>query len=175
MSQNDRNSSGISWTKSQIHEYIEEAKRLVADEEEPFKTAAFQIVLSNLLSGKSFAGSKEATDEEVIMGDAATKIEVPDDLVNYITGLGDPDKIPILWSMSTQEWMKVDDFLSAAAEAGMTIARSWSPKQGGNFNNRLYREKKLFVKKGEGKEATYKLSAEGKQRVKELLEQATQG
>ncbi len=88
-------------------------------------------------------------------------------MTNYISALGDPDKIPVLWSMSNTEWMSVDDFLSTAAESGMRVAKSWSPKQGGNFNNRMYRQKKLFVKKGEGKDATYKLSAEGKQKVKE--------
>jgi len=167
MSHHD-SSPRVPWTRSQIHDYIVEAKALVSDEEEPYKTAAFQAILSQLLSGKSTTGSaKEVVEEEK---NESAKIVMPEDMVNYVSGLGDPDKIPILWSMSGQEWMKVDDFLSAAADVGMTIAKSWSPKQGGNFNNRLYRERKLFVKKGEGKEATYKLSAEGKQKVKELLE-----
>jgi len=159
----------VSLTKSRVHELIEEAKSLVEDEEEPFKTAAFQAVLSRLLSGETSAESVMALS---IAGEEtpSAKIEVPEDLVNYISGLGDPDKIPVLWSMSNLEWMKVDEFLSAAADSGMTVAKSWSPKQGGNFNNRLYRERKLFVKKGEGKDATYKLSAEGKQKVKEILE-----
>jgi hypothetical protein len=160
-------------TKSQIHEFIEEAKNLVDDEEEPFKTAAFQVILSRLISGE---GSSESSSNTMVRVEAKqeeeqtiAKISIAENIVNYISSLGDPDKIPILWSMSDREWMKIDDFLSASADAGMTIAKSWSPKQGGNFNNRLYREKKLFVKKGEGKEATYKLSAEGKQKVKELL------
>jgi hypothetical protein len=159
-------------TKSRIHEFILEAKNLVADEEEPYRTAAFQVILSRLISEEEVQpsiGAKPAIPE-VEKVEAETKVFVPDELVNRVSSLGDPDKIPILWSMSDREWMKVDEFLTAAADAGMTIAKSWSPRQGGNFNNRLYKEKKLFVKKGEGKEATYKLSAEGKQKVKELLE-----
>lgn len=168
----------MSLTKSQVHAFIQEAKDLVADEEEPFKTAAFQVILNQLISGKALCESTptKTTGSSNVVEDEATapaKISVPDGMVNYISGLGDPDKIPVLWSMSDREWMKVDDFLSAAADTGMSIAKSWSPKQGGNFNNRLYRERKLFVKKGEGKEATYKLSTEGKQKVKELTEGAT--
>lgn len=161
------------WTKSQIHDYIEEAKNLVADEEEPFKTAAFQVILSRLIPGekphKEILKSEKPASESHTEEEAAPKISVPEELLAYISSLGDPEKIPVLWTMSNREWMGVDEFLAAAADAGMTIARSWSPKQGGNFNNRLYRERKLFVKKGEGKEATYKLSAEGKQKVKETL------
>ena len=65
---------------------------------------------------------------------------------------------------------EIDDFLSWVAEVGISIARTWSPRKGGNFNNRLSKEKKLFVKKGEGKEAFTRLSAEGKQKAKDLLE-----
>jgi hypothetical protein len=155
-------------SKSQVRAWIEEAKKLVEDEEEPYKTAAFQVILARLISGGTLSTDQgiETDDLQATSG----KIMVPEEMVNYVSGLGDPDKIPVLWSLSDREWLKVDDFLSSAADAGMTIAKSWSPRQGGNFNNRLYREKELFVKKGEGKEATYKLSAEGKQKVKELLD-----
>lgn len=169
MSQPDIDSSTLS--KSRIHDYIEEARKLVLDEEEPYRTAAFQVILSSLISRSSPSGPVKQP-EVGETSESAGKISVPDEKIDYISGLGDPDKIPVLWSFSDNEWMKVDDFLNVAADAGMTIAKSWSPKQGGNFNNRLYREKKLFVKKGEGKEATYKLSAEGKQKVRELLESA---
>jgi hypothetical protein len=170
MSQDDENlSEGRTWSKSQIHDYIEQAKRLVQDEEEPYRTAAFQVILSHLISGEKSTTTTQRSSEEQPSGTSG-KIAVPEEMIDYISGLGDPDKIPVLWSKSDKEWMKVDDFLAAAADAGMTIAKSWSPKQGGNFNNRLYRERKLFVKKGEGKDATYKLSAEGKQKVRELLE-----
>jgi hypothetical protein len=161
-------------TKSKIHSFIEEARNLVADEEEPFRTAAFQVILSHLISNESeivlaaethtINESKEADENKI------PKILVPDEKINYVNNLGDSDKIPILWSMSDKEWMNVDDFFSGVAEVGISIAKSWSPKKGGNFNNRLFKEKKLFVKKGEGKEALYKLSAEGKQKAKELLD-----
>jgi len=109
-------------------------------------------------------GAEEVTESEI------PKIRVPKEKINYINKLGDSDKIVILWSMSDKDWMSVDDFLLGVVEIGISIAKSWSPKKGGNFNNRLFKEKKLFVKKGEGKEALYKLSAEGKQKAKELLE-----
>jgi len=157
-----------------IHRYIEEARELVADEEEPFRTAAFQVILSHLISNGSEivpAAESHVTDETKVVDENKTPtINVPEEKINYINNLGDSDKIPILWSMSDTDWMKVDDFLSGVAEVGMSIAKSWSPKKGGNFNNRLFKEKKLFVKKGEGKEALYKLSAEGKQKAKDLLE-----
>jgi len=147
---------------------MEETRSLVADEEEPFRTAAFQVILSHLISNESEIASESHVTKEVDENEIP-KIIVPDEKINYISDLGDSDKIPILWSMADKEWMKVDDFLSGVAEVGISIAKSWSPKKGGNFNNRLFREKKLFVKKGEGKEALYKLSAEGRQKAKDLL------
>jgi hypothetical protein len=163
----------LHFTKSQVRDWIEEAKSLVEDEEEPFRSIAFRVILNRLIVRDAVEEGIRAPAEKVTEeGESlVAKIVVPEEMVNQISALGDPDKIPILWSMSDREWMKVDDFLTAAADVGMSIAKSWSPKQGGNFNNRLFRERKLFVKKGEGKEATYKLSAEGKQKVKELLEQ----
>jgi len=144
MSHHD-SSPRVPWTRSHIHDYIVEAKALVSDEEEPYKTAAFQAILSQLLSGKSTTDSaKEVVEEEK---NESAKIVMPEDLVNYVSGLGDPDKIPILWSMSGQEWMKVDDFLSAAADAGMTIAKSWSPKQGGEFQQQALPGKKIVCEK----------------------------
>jgi hypothetical protein len=161
-------------TESKIHSFIEEARNLVADEDEPFRTAAFQVILNHLISNESeivSAAESRVTIEAKEAGvNEFPKIIVPAEKINYISNLGDSDKIPILWSMADTEWMKVDDFLSGVAEAGISIAKSWSPKKGGNFNNRMFREKKLFVKKGEGKEALYKLSAEGRQRAKDLLE-----
>jgi len=161
-------------TKSKIHSYIEEARNLVTDEEEPFRTAAFQVILSHLISSKSeivsVVESHAAKEANEVAEKEVPKINVPEEKINYINKLGDSDKIIILWSMSDTDWMNVDDFLSGVAEVGISIAKSWSPKKGGNFNNRLFKEKKLFVKKGEGKEALYKLSAEGKQKSKELLE-----
>jgi len=163
----------VSLKKPQIHDLIIEAEALVADEEEPFKTAAFQVILDHLISNSStveFEAKKaEASESEEI----PVKISVPDEKINWVSSLGDPDKIPLLWSMASKEWMKVDEFLSAVTDLGITIAKSWSPKQGGNFNNRLFKEKKLFVKKGEGKEAMYKLSAEGKQKISELLKETS--
>jgi len=165
----------MSFTKSEIHALISQAKDLVSDEDEPYRTAAFQVILDHLISGKAEPepASKITEPVEEDTPQVPAKIALKEDLVNFVSGLGDSDKIPILWSFSDREWMKVDEFLAAAAEAGISIARSWSPKQGGNFNNRLFKERKLFVKKGEGKEAMYKLSAEGKQKVKELLTRAT--
>ena len=161
-------------TKSNIHSYIEEAKNLVADVEEPFRTAAFQVILDRLISSETTGSTPEVRVTKSEESESQIpKINVSEEKLNSINNLGDPDKIPILWSMADKEWMSVDNFLSGAAEAGITIAMSWSPKKGGNFNNRLYKEKKLFVKKGEGKEALYKLSAEGKQKVKELLNSTT--
>ena len=157
--------------ESKIHSLIEQARNLVADEEEPFRTAAFQVILSYLISNESEIVSEgHVTTETKVAENEIPKIIVPDDKINYISNLGDSDKIPILWSMADREWMKVDDFLSGVAEVGISIAKSWSPKKGGNFNNRLFKERKLFVKKGEGKEALYKLSAEGRQKAKEFLE-----
>jgi hypothetical protein len=161
----------VSLKKSQIHDLIIEAEALVADEEEPFKIAAFQVILAYLMSNSPAveSGTKKAEASE--SDETPVKLLVPEEKINWISGLGDPDKIPLLWSMASKEWMKVDEFLSAITDLGLTIAKSWSPKQGGNFNNRLFKEKKLFVKKGEGKEVMYKLSAEGKQRVSELLKE----
>ncbi len=159
-------------TKSKIHGFIEEARNLVADEEEPFRTAAFQVILSHLISKESDIASpaeSHVVNESKEDENKIPKITVPDEKISYINNLGDSDKIPILWSLSDNDWMKVDDFLSNV-EVGISIAKSWSPKKGGNFNNRLFKEKKLFVKKGEGKEALYKLSADGNQKVKDLLE-----
>jgi hypothetical protein len=160
-------------SKTEIHRLIEEAKSLVADVEEPFKTAAFQVILDRLISSETVVAISEAgvaKKSEEVSESQIPKIDVPDEKMNSINNLGDSDKIPILWSMADKEWMNVDNFLTGVAEAGITIAMSWSPKKGGNFNNRLYKGKKLFVKKGEGKEALYKLSAEGKQKVKEFLD-----
>ena len=159
-------------TKSKIHGFIEEARNLVADEEEPFRTAAFQVILSHLISKESDIASpaeSHVVNESKEDENKIPKITVPDEKISDINNLGDSDKIPILWSLSDNDWMKVDDFLSNV-EVGISIAKSWSPKKGGNFNNRLFKEKKLFVKKGEGKEALYKLSADGNQKVKNLLE-----
>ena len=99
--------------KSQIHDLIIEAEALVADEEEPFKTAAFQVILDHLLSNST--GVRAATKKAEVSEpeEIPLKISTPEEKITWISGLGDTDKIPLLWSMANKEWMKVDEFLSA--------------------------------------------------------------
>jgi 2-iminobutanoate/2-iminopropanoate deaminase len=127
-------------------------------------------ILVSMMMTASVAESYATIEAEEVAESEIPTIKVPEEKINYINKLGDSDKIVILWSMSDKDWMNVDGFLSSVAEVGISIAKSWSPKKGGNFNNRLFKEKKLFVKKEEGKESLYKLSAEGKQKSKELVE-----
>ena len=150
---------------------IRRAKELVSDQEEPYKTAAFQVVLTQLLSDShssldEFPGKNRESENESQVG--AARILIPEGKLDRIISLKDPDKIPLLWSFSDKDWVGLGEFLSASEEAGIPLGQSWS--HGGNFNNRLYRDKQLFVKKGEGKEAKYKLSANGKLVVKRILE-----
>lgn len=147
-------------------------------EEEPYKTAAFQIILYQLLSQSSEPHhleqlttnkSLDSKDEKIQNSDSKTvHISIPDTNLEYILNLKDPEKILTVWSYSNEEWMGLAQFLNASKEIGITYGKSWS--HGGNFNNRLYGEKQLFVKRGHGKDAEYKLSAKGRIFSKEILE-----
>lgn len=157
--------------EKKIREAIEEARHLVSGEEEPWRLAAFQVILSKLLEQTGLektAGSNRIADKltQNEVYSAVPTIFVPDKLIGSILKLSERDRIPFLWSFSNEESMTVDEFLNSAKMAGFSFSRSWSPLEGGNFRNRLVREGNLFVESGKmGKVPLYKLSAAGKMKV----------
>jgi len=65
---------------------------LVTDEEEPFRTAAFQVILSHLISSKSeivsVVESHAAKEANEVAEKEVPKINVPEEKINYINKLG---------------------------------------------------------------------------------------
>ena len=162
--------------KDKLNTAIQEAKELVSRQEEPFRTAAFQVVLSHLISdyghprirGDSSSSKVEDLSHLQETAEWMPKLTVPQEELDGILTLKDPERIPVVWSFSDREWMGLTEFFSAAEQTGIPFGKSWL--HGGNFNNRLYEKKQLFSKKGKGKDTKYKLSATGRLEVKKILE-----
>ena len=164
--------------KDRIQAAIREAKDHVSDEEEPWKSLAFQVILSRLISEQEsdFGNARAKTHskkmaEEASSGKTAQAVEksnmptltITEQYLEKILALKEREQIPILWSLSSQQSMTVDEFLAASSRAGVSIAPSYSPTKGGNFRNRLVKQDKMFVEDGKlGKVPKYKLSAAGK-------------
>lgn len=98
-------------------------------------------------------------------------INIPENLIEPIMELDERKRIPILWSFSSQLVMTIEDFLNICADEGFGLNSSWLPGAGGNFNNRLVKEDKMFTSsklKINGKK-TWKLTDVGKLKIKKEL------
>jgi hypothetical protein len=97
-------------------------------------------------------------------------LAITDQSLEKILALKERERIPILWSLSSQQSMTVDEFLAASSRAGVSIAPSYSPTKGGNFRNRLVKQDKVFVEDGKlGKVPKYKLSAAGRLKARKFF------
>jgi ribosomal protein S8E len=168
--------------KDGIQAAIREAKDHVSDQEEPWKSLAFQVILSRLISeqesdfGNSHAKihSKrivEATSSrKMALERSVPSLSIPEQSLEKILTLKEREQIPILWSFSSKQSMTVDEFLAASSTAGVSISPSYSPTKGGNFRNRLVKQDKMFVEDGKlGKVSKYKLSAAGKLKAQKFF------
>jgi len=166
--------------KDKIQSAIQQAKDYVSEEEEPWKSLAFQAILSRLISeedrgGESSKVHSKMTIEEPQSGKitqehSVPSLSIPAQSLEKILALKEREQIPILWSLSSQQSMTVDEFLDASSKAGVTIAPSYSPAKGGNFRNRLVKQDKIFVEDGKlGKIPKYKLSAAGKLKAQKFF------
>jgi hypothetical protein len=165
--------------KEMILSLIEEAKNLVADVQEPWRSLAFSAILSKLISEsfpspmtansserKSLAKKSSDQHEEQDI----PQIRIPDQHLERILALKERDQIPILWHLRAKPSMTVDEFLRASSNAGIAISPSYSPSKGGNFRNRLVKEDKMFVEDGlKGKVPRYKLSSIGKIKIQKFF------
>ena len=161
--------------KERIQNAIQEAKDYVSQEEEPWKSLAFQVLLSRLIS------QEESSDapEHRVEGESSpspevhesSRLSIPEHSLEKILALKEREQIPILWSLSSAQSMTVDEFLSACSDAGVTISQSYSPTKGGNFRNRLVKQDKMFLEDGKvGKVPRYKLSAAGKLKAQKFFD-----
>jgi hypothetical protein len=169
--------------KSSVQSAIQKARELVAGEEEPWRSLAFQVILSRIISENKQSQEHDASDpnskhhsergeraamadhasEELLAEEVGAAISIPGQSLERILALKEREQIPILWSLASKPTMSVDEFLAASSRAGVTIAPSYSPTKGGNFRNRLVKQDKMFIEDGKvGKVPRYKLSAAGK-------------
>jgi len=173
--------------KEKIRSAIREAKEYVSDEEEPWKSLVFQVILTQLISDGGSNASLQSKNRAIDVSNAqqrdrlvesqqhtgdleAPTLSIPEHSLEKILALKEREQIPILWSLSSQQSMTVDGFLTACEKAGVTISRSYSPTKGGNFRNRLFKEDKMFVEDSKaGKVPKYKLSAAGRLKAQKFL------
>ena len=164
--------------KERIQSAIKEAREYVSDEEEPWKSLAFQVILSRLISESDAPPQPERKAEEEPVSqrraeihDESPELSIPEHSLEKILALKEREQIPILWSLASAQSMTVDEFLQACTRAGVTISQSYSPTKGGNFRNRLVKQDKMFLEDGKvGKVPRYKLSASGKLKVQKLFD-----
>ena len=171
-----------------IRAAIREAKDQVSNEEEPWKSLAFQVILSRLISKQektenpSMVSAKKTRSKRIAEESPSQKISkeveertvpaisIPEQSLGKILALRERERIPILWSLSSQQSMTVDEFLSASSKAGVAVAPSYSPAKGGNFRNRLLKQDKMFIEDGKlGKVPKYRLTAAGKLKAQKFF------
>ena len=86
-----------------IHSTIEEARYLISDEHEPWKSLAFQVILSKLISDKLPSQADETQDRSQDPGKRSDNnrtftLEIPEgELLEQILKKSEREKIPIIW------------------------------------------------------------------------------
>ena len=118
-----------------------------------------QVTSSTTLNQSELASSQEIS------------INITENLIEPIMELDERKRFPILWSFSSHSVMTIEDFLNICADKGFGLKPSWHPSAGGNFNNRLVKEDKMFTSgklKINGKK-TWKLTDVGKLKIKKEL------
>ena len=165
--------------KEKIKAAVQQAKDYVSSEEEPWKSLAFQVILTKLISAdeniqtlpRMQSEKPQSAVKSKEMEEDLSTLSIPQKSLEKILSLKEREQIPILWSLSSKPSMTVDEFLSLCEKAGITIPPSYSPTKGGNFRNRLVKEDKMFVEDGKvGKVSMYKLSAAGRLKAQKFLE-----
>ena len=120
-----------------------------------------------LKDNKEIITSSESRNHDVT--DIA--INVPEEIVDQITGLDERVRFPILWYYSSKQIMTVEEFLNACSDKGFSLSSSWLPSAGGNFKNRLVREDKMFREAEKiGKNKAWTLTDIGRLKIKRELQ-----
>jgi len=157
----------------EYEEAITRAKKAVENEEEPYRSIAFKVILTKLLDSheprspatremlvtnkRSKQRSKESQTsngidrtEETL--DKEITFDIPQELLPKIMKLEEREKIPVIWSYASRNSMTISEFLVAASKKGFNFSPSWHPSQGGNFTNRLLKQDGVFAR--DGKQST---------------------
>lgn len=87
--------------------------------------------------------------------DSLPIINIPENIHEKLSSMGEPEQIPILWFFSNKDIMTVKEFLEACAKNGFVLSHSWLPSAGGAFSQN-------FVKKGIFREAKSPDKTKGK-------------
>ncbi|MDG6908688.1 MAG: hypothetical protein JRN20_23215 [Nitrososphaerota archaeon] len=165
-------------------EAISEAKKAVENEDEPFKSVAFKVILERLLNlqdtgheierPRTILGRAKRQTSQIEPSDASEKgeitFDIPKEYLTLITKLDDRDKIPLLWHYSSRKSMTISEFLVAASQKGFNLAKSYLPSRGGNFTNRLVKADGVLAKDGKkGTSIKFKLTDVGILKVQETI------
>lgn len=172
-------------------EEIEEAKRAVSNQEEPFKSIAFKVILSKLIESKflprrenvepvekeDLHAKRESKKKNKIEEDAVAlpaqeiaAFEIPESIKQGVNDLKDRQKLPVLWYFSTVKSMTIREFLNALIKNKFQFSHTWLPDQGSNFTKRIVQEDKMLEEDGKnGREKKYKLSVVGNLKVQKLI------
>jgi hypothetical protein len=164
---------------------INVVKEIVADEEEPFKSMAFEIILSRLLrtvdlesnSASSVKNRKNPTSvkEKAIQVEGPSnqqiiEFEIPESIKEVILSLPERKRIPLLWNFSTKKSMTIREFLEAAAKNNIPLSHTWLPSEGSNFAKRIVRDEKMLEEDGKvGREIKYKIGDVGNLKIRKII------
>ncbi len=98
------------------------------------------------------------------------KIQVPEKIIDDVIKMDERFRFPTLWYFSTKQIMSIKEFLNVCSETGFSLNPSWLPSTGGNFNNRLVKEDKMFRKvKKENGEQTWELTDMARLKIKRKI------
>ena len=126
------------------------------------ETVPVSAIRTTAIEGSQSHHAESRTAEPVL--------SIPADILEKISSLDERTRIPAIWHFSNKPSMTVNEFLSAAAKKGIGLSPSWSPREGGNFRNRLVKEDKMFAEDGnEGKTTRFKLTELATIKVKKTL------
>ncbi len=132
-----------------IKEAIKLAKEIVKEEEEPYKTEAFRIILAKLL-------------------DSEVKVEkgIPEKIMEKIGELRNKEKIQLILYYADKPLTK-EEIKAKSLELG--IDEGWW--HGSNFRRDLMKRNKLVVEEKDGDITRYKLTEVARVATKKLIEE----
>jgi hypothetical protein len=136
-----------------IKEAIKLAKEIVRDEEEPYRTEAFKIILTKLLDSEKVKG------EEV-------KGEIPEQIMDKVKELTNKEKIQLILYYANKPLTK-EEIKAKSLELG--IDEGWW--HGSNFRRDLMKRNKLVVEEKDGDITRYRLTEVARVATKKLIEE----
>ncbi len=133
-----------------IKEAIKLAKEIVEDEDEPYKTEAFKIILVKLLDSEEIKAKKG----------------IPEKIMEKIGELRNKEKIQLILYYTDKPLTK-EEIKAKSLELG--IDEGWW--HGSNFRRDLIKRNKLVVEEKDGDVTRYKLTEVARVATKKLIEE----